>query len=331
MTAAPAVGSWLVTGGAGFIGSHLCDLLVAAGGSVTVVDDLSTGLRPNLAGAIGSGRAELLESTVSAAVPALAGRRFDGIFHLAAAVGVRLVVDDPVAAAETNLRETMSALDLAAGARAPFFLASSSEVYGKGARTPFREQDDLVFGAPSVSRWSYGLSKAIDEHLALARGRRDGFPVAVGRLFNTVGPRQRGRYGMVLPRFVASALEGRPLEVHGTGRQVRCFCDVREVAAAIAAMIRSPACHGRPLNVGSDRPITIADLAAEVLRVTGSASGVRHVAHTEVFGDGFEDLAVRVPDVSAARAAIGFDPRIPLAETIAAVAASQSRLAEGAA
>ena len=331
MTAAPAVGSWLVTGGAGFIGSHLCDLLAGAGGSVTVVDDLSTGLRGNLAGAIGSGRLELIEATVTDALPALTGRRFDGVFHLAAAVGVRLVVEDPAAAAETNLRETMLALDFAASARLPFLLASSSEVYGRGVRAPFREQDDLVFGAPSVSRWSYGLAKAVDEHLAIARGRRDGFPVAVARLFNTVGPRQRGRYGMVLPRFVESALAGRPLEVHGTGRQVRCFCDVREVADALARMIAEPACHGRPLNVGSDRPVTIEDLAAEVLRVTGSQAGIRRVPHAEVFGDGFEDLAVRVPDISAIRAAIGFEARIPLADTIAAVVSSHARLAGGAA
>ena len=330
MTAAPAVGSWLVTGGAGFIGSHLCDLLVAAGGRVTVVDDLSTGLRASLDSAIASGRVEFIESCSSLALPALAGRRFDGIFHLAAAVGVRLVVEDPVAAAETNLRETMAALDFAARSGTPFLLASSSEVYGKGASVPFREKDDLVFGAPTVSRWSYGLAKAIDEHLALARGRRDGFPVAVARLFNTVGPRQRGRYGMVLPRFVDAALAGTPLEVHGTGRQVRCFCDVREVAAALAAMVLSPACHGRPLNVGSDRPVTIEDLAAEVLRVTGSPAGIRRIPHAEVFGDAFEDLAVRVPDISGIRAAIGFAPRLGLAETISAVVASRASVAGGA-
>ena len=331
MTAAHAAGSWLVSGGAGFIGSHLCDLLVGAGGTVTVVDDLSTGLRSNLAGAIGTGRVELVESTVSAALPGLTGRRFDGMFHLAAAVGVRLVVEDPVAAAETNLRETMAALDFAAAARVPFLLASSSEVYGRGVRVPFREQDDLVFGAPSVARWSYGLAKAVDEQLAIARGRRDGFPVAVARLFNTVGPRQRGRYGMVLPRFVEAALAGRPLEVHGTGRQVRCFCDARDVVQALARMIGSPSCHGRPLNVGSDRPVSIAELADEVLRVTGSTAGIRAVPYAEAFGPGFEDLEVRVPDLAAIRSAIGFEPRIGLTDTIAAVAAGQMHLAGGAA
>lgn len=329
MSAGPAGGAWLVTGGAGFIGSHLCESLAAAGSSVVAVDDLSTGLAENLGRALASGRVEFIEGTVSAALPALAGRRFDGVFHLAAAVGVRLVVDDPASAAETNVRETMAALDFARRTGAPFLLTSSSEVYGKGVRAPFREEDDLVFGPPTVSRWSYGLSKAIDEHLVLASGARDGLAVTVARLFNTVGPRQRGRFGMVLPRFVDAALAGEPLEVHGSGRQVRCFCDVRDVVGALRRMIDSPACRGRVLNLGSDRPVTIDDLAAAVLRVTGASGGVRRVPHSEVFGAAFEDLAVRVPDVSAIRAAIGFEPAIPLDTTIADVAASRTGVAGG--
>lgn len=329
MTAGPAGGAWLVTGGAGFIGSHLCEALAACGSAVVAVDDLSTGLAANLDRALASGRVEFIEGTVSAVLPALAGRRFDGVFHLAAAVGVRLVVEDPAAAAETNIRETMAALDFARRTGSPFLLASSSEVYGKGVRAPFREDDDLVFGPPTVSRWSYGLSKAIDEHLALASGARDGLPVTVARLFNTVGPRQRGRFGMVLPRFVDAALAGEPLEVHGSGRQVRCFCDVRDVVGALRRMIDSPACRGRVLNVGSDRPITIEDLAAAVLRVTGATGGIRRVPHSEVFGTAFEDLAIRVPDVSAIRAAIGFEPAIPLDTTIADVAASRAGIAGG--
>ena len=329
MNAGPAGGAWLVTGGAGFIGSHLCEALAACGSAVVAVDDLSTGLAANLDRALASGRVEFIEGTVSAVLPALAGRRFDGVFHLAAAVGVRLVVEDPAAAAETNIRETMAALDFARRTGSPFLLASSSEVYGKGVRAPFREEDDLVFGPPTVSRWSYGLSKAIDEHLALASGARDGLPVTVARLFNTVGPRQRGRFGMVLPRFVDAALAGEPLEVHGSGRQVRCFCDVRDVVGALRRMIDSPACRGRVLNVGSDRPVTIDDLAAAVLRVTGATGGIRRVPHSEVFGSAFEDLAIRVPDVSAIRAAIGFEPAIPLDTTIADVAASRAGIAGG--
>jgi UDP-glucose 4-epimerase len=329
VNAGPAGGAWLVTGGAGFIGSHLCEALAARGSAVVAVDDLSTGLAANLDRALASGRVEFIEGTVSAVLPALAGRRFDGVFHLAAAVGVRLVVEDPAAAAETNIRETMAALDFARRTGSPFLLASSSEVYGKGVRAPFREEDDLVFGPPTVSRWSYGLSKAIDEHLALASGARDGLPVTVARLFNTVGPRQRGRFGMVLPRFVDAALAGEPLEVHGSGRQVRCFCDVRDVVGALRRMIDSPACRGRVLNVGSDRPVTIDDLAAAVLRVTGATGGIRRVPHSEVFGTAFEDLAIRVPDVSAIRAAIGFEPAIPLDTTIADVAASRAGIAGG--
>jgi UDP-glucose 4-epimerase len=329
VNAGPAGGAWLVTGGAGFIGSHLCEALAACGSAVVAVDDLSTGLAANLDRALASGRVEFIEGTVSAVLPALAGRRFDGVFHLAAAVGVRLVVEDPAAAAETNIRETMAALDFARRTGSPFLLASSSEVYGKGVRAPFGEDDDLVFGPPTVSRWSYGLSKAIDEHLALASGARDGLPVTVARLFNTVGPRQRGRFGMVLPRFVDAALAGEPLEVHGSGRQVRCFCDVRDVVGALRRMIDSPACRGRVLNVGSDRPVTIDDLAAAVLRVTGATGGIRRVPHSEVFGTAFEDLAIRVPDVSAIRAAIGFEPAIPLDTTIADVAASLAGIAGG--
>jgi UDP-glucose 4-epimerase len=315
-------GRWLVTGGAGFIGSHLCDALLASGGHVTVVDDLSTGLRANLASASATGRLEFIESTVSGSLHGLRGMRFDGVFHLAAAVGVRLVVEDPVAAAETNVRETSAALDFAAAGRMPFLLASSSEVYGRGVRAPFREDDDLVFGAPTVSRWSYGLSKALDEQLALAQSRRDSFPVTIARLFNTVGPRQRGRYGMVLPRFVEAAVEGRPLEVHGTGRQVRCFCDVRDVCDALVRLLAAPACAGRVFNVGSDRPVTVEDLARSVISVTGSASRIEKVPHSAVFGTAFEDLAIRVPDVSRVREAIGFDPIIPLERTIADVAST---------
>jgi UDP-glucose 4-epimerase len=329
MNPVSAGGSWLVTGGAGFIGSHLCEALAAAGGAVVAVDDLSTGLAANLERAVACGRVELVEGTVSAILPSLAGRRFDGIFHLAAAVGVRLVVEDPVSAAETNVRETFVALDLARRGRMPFLLASSSEVYGRGVRAPFREDDDLVFGPPTVSRWSYGLSKAIDEHLALAAGARDGIPVTIARLFNTVGPRQRGRFGMVLPRFVDAALAGKDLEVHGTGRQVRCFCDVRDVADALRRMMSASACRGRVFNVGSDRPVTIDDLAATVLRVTGGKGGVRRIPHAEVFGDAFEDLAIRVPDIAAIRAAIGFEPAIPLESTIADVAASRVAIPGG--
>ena len=314
---------YLVTGGAGFIGSHLCEALLSSGAAVTVVDDLSTGRDGNLDAARSAhgDRLAFVRSAVGEAIPALPVGGFDGIFHLAAAVGVRLVVEDPARAAETNIFETSAVLSYAARSRTPTLLASSSEVYGKGIRAPFREDDDLVFGPPTVSRWSYGLSKAIDEQLALAHANRDGLPVVIARFFNTVGPRQRGRYGMVLPRFVAAALAGAPLEVHGSGRQVRCFCDVRDVAASLPRLLGDAACHGRVFNVGGDRPVTIEDLAGAVLRVTGSSSAINRVPHSQVFGDSFEDLAIRVPDIARIRAAIGFEPAIGLDRTIADIAA----------
>ncbi|MCX5639877.1 MAG: NAD-dependent epimerase/dehydratase family protein [Planctomycetota bacterium] len=324
---------FLVTGGAGFIGSHLCETLLALGGHVTVVDDLSTGRRSNLDAAQlnWGGKIDLIESTVSAALPSFTARRFDAVYHLAAAVGVRLVVEDPARAAETNIFETAAILSFASRTRTPILFASSSEVYGKGVRAPFKEDDDLVFGAPTVSRWSYGLSKAIDEQLALAHAQRDGLPVVIARFFNTVGPRQRGRYGMVLPRFVAAALAGAPIQVHGSGRQVRCFCDVRDVAAALPKLLDQSECHGRVFNVGGDRPVTVEDLAALVVRVTGSASIIEHVPYSEVFGNAFEDLAIRVPDIARIRAAIGFDAHIPLERTIADLITEHARAPEAAA
>jgi len=327
----------LVTGGAGFIGSHLVDVLLAQGAAVTVVDDLSTGRRSNLDPAVvaatrsGAGRLETVVARVSEALPAMGSRRFDAIYHLAAAVGVRLVVEDPAASAERNVTETAAILRFAAAARTPILVASSSEVYGKGVRSPFREDDDLAFGPPTVSRWSYGLSKAIDEQLALAMHRSESLPVTVARFFNTVGPRQRGRWGMVLPRFVAAAVAGEPLEVHGTGTQVRCFCDVRDVSAALPRLLADPAHHGRVFNVGTDAPISIEALAALVIETLGSRSTIRRVPHAAVFGPGFEDLEVRIPDLARIRSAIGFAPTIPLRQTIADVAAEMARAPEVAA
>ena len=306
----------LVTGGAGFIGSHLAEALLASGASVTVVDDLSTGVRANLdAAAHAHGdRLRVVESTVSDWARAAPG--FDAAYHLAASVGVRLVMDDPARAAERNVGETMAFLAWASRTGTPMLFASSSEVYGKGVSSPFREDADLLFGPPTSPRWSYGLSKAIDEQAAIATGARDGFPVVVARFFNTVGPRQRGRYGMVLPRFVAAARAGRPLEVHGSGSQVRCFGDVRDVVLALPALLSTTACHGRVFNLGSDRPISVEDLARLVIATLGSRSEIVRVPYADAFGPAFEDLDVRIPDISRARQAVGFDPGITLEQTI---------------
>ena len=311
-----------MTGGAGFIGSHLVEALLDgdADVAVTVVDDLSSGLRGNLEAAARrhGDRLRVVESTVSGWVRGAPG--VDAAYHLAASVGVRMVMDDPARAAERNVTETMALLEWASRTATPVLFASSSEVYGKGVAMPFREDGDLLFGPPTSPRWSYGLSKAIAEQVALAMCARGGMPVAIARFFNTVGPRQRGRYGMVLPRFVAAARAGRPLEVHGSGRQVRCFCDVRDVVRALPALVSEPACHGSAFNVGSDLPMSIGDLARLVVSTLGSRSEIVQIPYAEAFGPEFEDLQVRVPDVSRVREAIGFRPRIPLEQTIRDIA-----------
>lgn len=308
----------LVTGGAGFIGSHLVANLLLAGDHVTVVDDLSTGRRVNLPAS--HPRLTLVESDLAVALAGpLADATFDRIFHLAAAVGVRLIVADPIRSIHTNIEQTAALLRFALARGGPSVLiASSSEVYGKSAKLPFREDDDLVFGPTTVSRWSYAMSKAIDEHLALAYHAQHGLSTVVARFFNTVGPGQVGDYGMVLPRFVERALRHDPLEVHGDGLQSRCFCDVRDVAAILPALIDHP---GKVYNVGSDSPVTILDLARRVLAITGSRSDIRVVPYVAAYGPGFEDLAMRRPDTQRLRKTTGFQPRFTLDATIADVAA----------
>lgn len=318
----------LVTGGAGFIGSHLADLLLASGATVTVVDDLSTGRRENLPAA--HPRLRFIEADLSHALGAFGpGERFDEVYHLAAAVGVRLVVDDPVRCIETNVHGTADLLRFAAehgpgGGPAPTLIASSSEVYGKSEKSPFSEDDDVVYGATTRSRWSYACSKAIDEYLALAYHAKRGVPVVVARFFNTVGPRQVGSYGMVLPNLVAAAVAGEDLPVHGDGRQTRCFCDVRDVAGALPRMLREPACAGRVFNVGSDRSISIGELADLVIATTGSRSGKRLIPYDKAYSAGFEDLRRREPDLRRIREAIGFAPSIPLEQTIRDIAAAMA-------
>lgn len=318
----------LVTGGAGFIGSHLAELLAASGTDVLVVDDLSTGHEANIEAARAAaasasrtpGRIELVRGAVSAALPRIDAAGICCVYHLAAAVGVRLVVEDTVRTIETNVRETSAALDFACAARVPILVASTSEVYGKSERLPFREDDDVTYGPTTCARWSYALSKAIDESLAIAHHRQHGLKATIVRFFNTVGPRQTGRYGMVVPRMVEAALAGRPIEVHGDGEQSRSFCDVRDVVRALPMLLAAPASAGRVYNVGRSERITIGALAQLVLKVTGSASPIVHVPHAEAYGPGFEDLRVRQPDVSRIRAEVGWSPQIPLERTVADVA-----------
>jgi UDP-glucose 4-epimerase len=305
----------LVTGGAGFIGSHLVERLVARGDHVVIIDNLSTGRRSNLRG-VPPEQCTFIQASVSEALPRFHPGEFDEIYHLAAAVGVRLVIERPIHTIETNVLESIELLRFAAQATTPTLIASTSEVYGKGSRTPFAEDDDVVYGPTTLNRWSYACSKAIDEYLALAHHHEHGLPVVIVRFFNTVGPRQVGEYGMVLPRFVAAALEGRPLAVHGDGRQSRCFCDVRDSAPALPRMLETPLCIGKVMNLGDDRSIQIRELAELVKRTLASDSPITLVPYREAFGDRFDDLRDRRPDLTRVREAIAFKARIPLEQTI---------------
>ena len=305
----------LVTGGAGFIGSHLVEQLVGRGDRVVVIDNLSTGRLENLS-QVDPARLQFIESTVAEALMRFAPGQFREIYHLAAAVGVRLVIDRPIHTIETNVLETSAVLNFAAAASTPTLIASTSEVYGKSEKTPFAEDDDVTYGPTTLSRWSYACSKAIDEYLALAHHREEGLPVVIARFFNTVGPRQVGEYGMVLPRFVEAAIKGEPIIVHGDGRQTRCFCDVRDVVDALPRMLATPACHGRVFNIGSDRSIEIRALAELVRDTLGSASPIQFVPYDKAFGPGFDDLRHRRPDLTRVREAIAFQAHIPLEQTI---------------
>lgn len=310
----------LITGGGGFIGSHLSELLLDRGDHVTVIDNFSTGRRENpaLVCAV-AGRREryrVIEGEVSSVLPSLSPTDFDCVYHLAAAVGVRLVVEKPIQTIETNVHETSVVMRFAVARSLPILIASTSEVYGKGVRVPMHEDDDVVYGSTSYSRWCYACSKAIDEYLALAYHAEHGLPAVVARFFNTVGPRQIGEYGMVLPRFVRAALDGVDLEVHGDGRQSRCFCDVRDVVRVLPKLVETPSCHGRVFNIGREEPITIRALAELVVSTLGSPSKIRVVPYETAFAAGFDDLLVRQPDLTRIRQAVGFSPEIPLVQTI---------------
>jgi UDP-glucose 4-epimerase len=316
----------LITGGAGFIGSHLGQALADRGDHLVIVDNLSTGRLSNLGGRhLDPAQLTFIERSVSEALPQFRPGEFDEIYHLAAAVGVRLVIERPIHTIETNVLESIELLRFAAAARTPTLIASTSEVYGKGSRTPFAEDDDVVYGATTLNRWSYACSKAIDEYLALAHAREHDLPAVIVRFFNTVGPRQVGEYGMVLPRFVSAAMHGQPLEVHGDGKQSRCFCDVRDSVLALPKMLADPACHGRVFNLGDDKSIQIRELAELVRTTLNSDSPIVYVPYQDAFGKNFDDLRDRRPDLTRIRQAIGFEAKIPLAQTIRDLAAEMKR------
>jgi UDP-glucose 4-epimerase len=313
---------FLVTGGAGFIGSHLAEALLARGDAVTVIDDLSTGRLENILALKSNPRFRFaIETITNETVMDRLVSECDVIVHLAAAVGVKLIVTDPVRTIETNVMGTEEVLRVARRYRRHVVLASTSEVYGKNEKVPFAEEDDSVFGSTTRSRWAYATSKALDEFLGLAYHRSLGLPVLVARFFNTVGPRQRSRYGMVIPRFVRQALSGEPITVYGDGKQTRCFCNVRDVVAAVLGLVDSPQAVGQVYNIGSQEEISIRDLAERVRGLAGSASAIVYVPYDQAYAQGFEDMQRRVPDIAKIRAATGWVPRIPLDETIREVIA----------
>lgn len=318
---------FLLTGGAGFIGSHLAERLLATGHTVVALDDLSTGRLENIDHLIAQPGFDYQHgSVIDASLVAKLVDQCDATVHLAAAVGVRLIVERPVHAIETNVRGTEVVLGAAARARRMVVIVSTSEVYGKSERAPFAEDDDLVLGATVHSRWAYACSKALDEWLALAYAREQRVPVIVTRLFNTVGPRQTGRYGMVLPTFAAQAVRGEPLTVFGSGEQTRCFAHVKDVVEAIRRLADTPAALGQVFNIGSDREVAINRLAEMVREAAGSRSPIVHVPYAEAYGQGFEDMQRRVPDVRKLERTIGFRPTTSLEQIIADVVAEQRRL-----
>ncbi len=313
---------FLITGGAGFIGSHLAEHLLARGDKVTVLDDLSTGSVKNIRHLKGHERFQcFFDDLQNRHLLAELVDDSDVVFHLAAAVGVRLIVESPVRTIETNVNGTQLVLAAASKKKKLVFSASTSEVYGKSEKVPFREDADLVLGPTTKGRWSYAASKALDEYLALAYWKEKRLPVVIARLFNTVGPRQTGRYGMVLPNFVRQALEGVPITVFGDGRQSRCFCDVSDAVEAIIRLVSTDRTVGEVVNVGTDQEISIEELAQLVRRRTRSSSPITHIPYDKAYEPGFEDMPRRVPSLEKLEGLTGFRPRVPLPEIIDRVAA----------
>jgi UDP-glucose 4-epimerase len=310
----------LITGGAGFIGSHLSDAYVARGDEVYVIDDLSTGSIDNIAHLKKHERFHYtIDSVHNQPVVAELIDQCDVVFHLAAAVGVKLIVESPVRTIETNVRGTEVVLSQANKKKKKVLVASTSEVYGLSNDVPFREDGNLVMGATTKGRWSYACSKAIDEFLALAYWREKKLPTVVVRLFNTVGPRQTGQYGMVIPTFVRQALAGRPITVYGSGEQTRCFGFVKDVVGALVSLMEKDEAVGGVFNIGSNEEVSINQLAEKVRELTGSKSEIVRVPYDEAYEEGFEDMPRRVPDISKVGALTGFKPTVKLEEILQSV------------
>jgi UDP-glucose 4-epimerase len=313
----------LITGGAGFIGSHLAGKLLSSGWEVSVIDDLSTGSMTNIHHLKREpGFQYVIESVMNRPLLAELVDDCDIVFHLAAAVGVRLIVESPVRTLHTNVRATELVLEAASKKKKKVVITSTSEVYGKSEHIPFEESDDLVIGPPSCGRWSYACSKALDEFLAIAYSRERQVPVVIVRLFNTVGPRQTGMYGMVLPRFVSQALRNDPITIYGDGTQTRCFGWVGDVVGALVKLAQLPAAEGLLFNIGSDEEVSINELAQIVIEVTGSGSPLQYIPYDQAYSKDFEDMPRRVPNLSRIRTSIGYAPTKRLREIVKAVASS---------
>jgi UDP-glucose 4-epimerase len=315
----------LITGGAGFIGSHLCEYLLSQGHEVMVLDDLSTGSYENIEHLplISC----IVDSTLNQEIVRDLVREADVVFHLAATVGVQLVVSQPIDTIVNNIRGTETVLEETCRYRRPLLIASTSEVYGKGANEVFNEDDDRIMGATSLSRWGYAASKAIDEFLALAYWHEKRLPVSIARLFNIVGPRQTGRYGMVIPRFVRQALRDQPITVFGDGQQTRCFTYVADILPTLVELVQRSEVRGEVYNVGSSQCVTIESLAKLVLERTGSSSEIEFVPYEEAYGPGYEDMRHRAPDITKITKAVGYAPTTSLADMLDVIIAdARSRL-----
>ena len=305
--------NFLVTGGAGFIGSHLCEFLLEQGCSVKVLDDLSTGRHENIAHLERNEKFELIIDTIlNRSLVEEMVKSVDVIFHLASAVGVRLIIQQPVKTIETIVEGTNVVLSQARRYRKKVLITSSSEVYGKGSKVPFSEEDDTVLGPTSTRRWAYAAAKELDEFLAFAHWYETRLPVLCVRLFNTVGPRQTGQYGMVIPTFVEQALQGKDITVYGDGEQTRSFCYVKDVVSALVDLMNCPDGIGKAVNIGNEEEISINHLALRVKELTGSSSQIVHVPYGKAYTEGFEDMIRRVPDITLAKKLIGFNPKYTL-------------------
>lgn len=311
----------LITGGAGFVGSHLADKLHADGHDITVIDNLSTGRYSNVAHLEGKERFRLIIDTVlNVKLMEELIRESDRVFHMASAVGVRLIMEHPVQTIETIFRGTDIVLGFCARYRKRVLIPSTSEVYGKSTQVPFAEDNDIIKGSTSKHRWAYACAKELDEFLALAHWKESRLPVVVVRLFNTVGPRQTGQYGMVVPNFIKSAVRGLPLTVHGDGTQSRCFGHVADIVEGLVKLLETPECFGQVINIGNDEEISIKGLAEKAIEMTNSTSEIRYIPYEEAYGEGFEDMQRRVPSLEKAKRLIGYQPTRTLENIINDVA-----------